>query len=90
MNRLAKIRQLPCCNCGYMPPSQAAHSNFSEHGKGRGIKADDIYTIPLCIKCHQWFDQYQDGLTRDEAKRWFLAKLNLVNKALEQQDIWQL
>ncbi|WP_227430558.1 hypothetical protein [Psychrobacter sp. I-STPA6b] len=45
--RLTAIRQLPCCQCGASPPSQACHSNFAEHGKGRGVKADDRYTIPL-------------------------------------------
>jgi hypothetical protein len=32
--RLAAIRKLPCIRCGG-GPSQAAHSNFGEHGKGK-------------------------------------------------------
>lgn len=70
--RLNEIRKLPCIKCGG-GPSQAAHSNFGEHGKGKGIKADDKYTIPLCHNCHQWFDQYR-GMGRVESKEWF-AKL---------------
>lgn len=45
--RLAEIRKLSCVRCGN-PDSQAAHSNSAKHGKGRGIKASDEYTVPLC------------------------------------------
>ena len=43
--RLAEIRKLPCVRCGN-PNSQAAHSNSSRDGKGRGIKASDAFVIP--------------------------------------------
>ena len=58
--RLAEIRKLPCVRCGN-PNSQAAHSNSSRDGKGRGIKADDSKTIPLCFKCHAAFDRFELG-----------------------------
>lgn len=80
MNRLTKIRKLPCIQCG-STPAQVAHSNFGEHGKGRGIKADDEYTIPLCYRCHRDFDTYR-WQTRAEAKAWFVRKLDLVNALL--------
>lgn len=67
--RLAAIRKLPCVRCG-SSPSQAAHSNFGEHGKGKGIKANDNYTIPLCYSCHMVFDQYRD-MGREESRLWF-------------------
>lgn len=35
----------------------AAHSNFLEHGKGKGLKAEDCYTVWACYKCHTLFDQ---------------------------------
>ena len=82
--RLAKIRSLPCVKCG-QSPSQAAHSNWSEHGKGRGIKADDQFTIPLCVKCHQRLDQYQH-MNRDESKAWFVKMLGKTNRMLNQTD----
>lgn len=78
--RLAAIRKLPCVRCGY-PRSQAAHSNFSEHGKGKGIKADDKYTIPLCHNCHQWFDQYR-GMGLVESKEWFDKMLEKTERML--------
>lgn len=37
------------------------HSNSSEHGKGMGRKADDIYTVPGCFACHAWLDQGPAG-----------------------------
>ena len=84
--RLAAIRQLPCCECGRAAPSQAAHSNFSIHGKGRGIKADDKYTIPLCHVCHAALDQYRLDMDRHESLEWFEQKLKYVNEVLSEQD----
>lgn len=42
-----------------------AHSNQSKHGKGMGIKAQDVYTVPACFACHHEIDQ-GNRLTRDE------------------------
>ena len=67
--RLAEIRKLPCVRCGN-PHSQAAHSNSSRDGKGRGIKADDSKTIPLCFKCHAAFDRFELG-NRAESEAMF-------------------
>ncbi|MGR2824221.1 hypothetical protein FY048_01560 [Acinetobacter sp. 1124_18A] len=82
--RLAAIRKLPCVRCGG-GPSQAAHSNFSEHGKGKGIKADDKYTISLCHSCHQWFDQYR-GMGLLESKEWFANMLEKTERMLNLKD----
>ncbi len=82
--RLNEIRALPCVRCGY-PHSQAAHSNFSEHGKGKGIKADDKYTIPLCNSCHQWFDHYR-GMGLVESKEWFDKMLEKTERMLNLKD----
>lgn len=79
--RLAAIRKLPCVRCGY-PYSQAAHSNSGKHGKGKGIKASDAFTVALCHKCHHLFDTYQLG-TRQESEALFdgwLEKTELMLK----------
>lgn len=34
-----------------------AHSNKLRHGKGRGIKAHDIFGAYLCGNCHDWYDK---------------------------------
>lgn len=59
----------------------AAHSNFAEHGKGRGIKADDCYTIPLCHGCHSDFDQYKT-MGREQSKDWFAKMLEKTERML--------
>ena len=35
----------------------AAHSNWGEHGKAKGRKADDCYSAWCCAACHTWLDQ---------------------------------
>lgn len=85
--RLERIRALSCCcGCGRSAPSDAAHSNFSEHGKGRGIKADDKYTIPLARPCHYAFDNYQMGMNRQESLEWFMQKWRETNRLLKWQE----
>lgn len=80
--RLEQVRCLPCCVCGMGPRSQAAHSNFSEHGKGRSIKADDKYTIPLCDADHKRFDQMLMGMDRNQSLEWFNRKIEFIDKVL--------
>ena len=67
------------------PPSQAAHSNSSAHGKGRGIKANDAYTVPLCYKCHADFDQFKMG-DRAESEAIFMGWLHQTDKLLTKQE----
>lgn len=83
--RLERIRALSCCECGAIPRSQAAHSNFGIHGKGKGIKASDEYTIPLCVTCHQNFDQNLSQQTRQQQMDWFNKKLAFINEVLNDQ-----
>lgn len=58
------IHELPCAECNIVGYSQVAHSNSYRHGKGRGLKASDAATFPLCCDrpgiqgCHSKFDQY--------------------------------
>ncbi|HCJ0348594.1 TPA: DUF968 domain-containing protein [Acinetobacter baumannii] len=82
--RLKAIRLLPCVRCG-QSPSQAAHSNSSKHGKGRGIKSSDLYTIPLCAICHALFDQFKLG-TRQESEALFDGWLEKTERMLNLKD----
>lgn len=82
--RLAAIRKLPCIRCGN-PHSQAAHSNSAKHGKGRSIKASDLFTIPLCFKCHAAFDRFELG-NRAESEVMFEKWLVRVNRMLVMED----
>lgn len=81
--RLDAIRSLSCCSCGASPRSQAAHSNFGIHGKGKGIKADDRYTLPLCHSCHSSLDQNLNQQTRQQQLDWFIEKLESTNETLK-------
>lgn len=88
--RLNEIRALPCVRCGY-PHSQAAHSNSGKHGKGKGIKASDAFTVALCYKCHFLFDTYQLG-TRQESEamfeRWLEKTERMLNIDGKSQDLF--
>ena len=83
--RFKALRNLPCCWCG-KSPCDVAHANWQEMGKGKGIKADDRYTISLCRACHQKFDTYSLGMDRQQSKEWFLKMLDKTNMALEYKD----
>ena len=82
--RLAAVRSLPCVKCGN-PDSQAAHSNSAKHGKGRGIKASDLFTISLCHSCHFQFDTFQLG-GRAESETMFDQWLIKTNRMLSVED----
>ena len=45
------------------------HSNQAKHGKGMGIKALDIFTVPGCACCHRELDQ---GMRFTRAIKFFL------------------
>ncbi len=84
VKRLAAIRKLPCVRCGN-PNSQAAHSNSAKHGKGRGIKANDAFTVPLCHSCHFQFDTFQLG-NRAESEAMFEKWLVKTELMMNQTD----
>ena len=82
--RLKALRQFGCVECGRRPVD-IAHSNFSEHGKGKGIKADDSYTVALCRGCHSDFDLFVN-LNREQARTKFADWLTKTNMALWYKD----
>ncbi|MGM8939539.1 DUF968 domain-containing protein [Psychrobacter glaciei] len=84
--RLDVIRSLSCCQCGASPRSEAAHSNFGIHGKGKALKACDKYTIPLCRSCHARLDQNLSQQTRQQQLDWFTEKLDSTNETLKRAE----
>ena len=47
-----------CVSCGTDDGTIVwAHSNKYRHGKGRGMKAHDLFGAYLCHKCHTVFDE---------------------------------
>lgn len=67
---LRAIAGLECQNCGRSGCTQAAHSNWAEHGKGRGIKASDAYCAALCVTCHTRLDQGKDWTREERQQIW--------------------
>lgn len=63
---LSMARGRPCLLrttvCSYdNSTTVAAHSNLLVHGKGRGRKADDCYSVWACARCHAWLDSSYDA-----------------------------
>jgi hypothetical protein len=85
---LEACRQLVCQHCGRDDGTVvAAHSNQGKHGKGKGIKASDVYVAALCHLCHADLDQ---GSAMTEAERvamWDFAHRKTV-AALLFLDLW--
>lgn len=42
------VKGQPCCVCGREGPSDPHHFLGSVHG----LKSSDLYTVPLCRRCH--------------------------------------
>jgi len=65
------------------------HANRSAYGKGMGIKAHDIYTVPGCFRCHACLDS-GFSLTSDEKRatwewaynRWLPVRAGKLQEAL--------
>ena len=83
--RLDAVRKLPCVSCGKAAPSEAAHANWAEYGKGMGTKAADTNTVSLCRICHHDFDVYAKR-DRTESKVWFEKMLEKTNRLLNMDD----
>lgn len=49
------------------------HSNESRHGKGRGIKAHDVFGAWGCRACHDWYDN--GTATREDKAAAFRAAM---------------
>ena len=49
------ISEMPCANCHMMDGTIVAHHLkhiYSPLSGGAGVKASDIFTMPLCFECH--------------------------------------
>ncbi len=63
------------------------HSNQLRHGKGKGIKALDVYTVPGCRACHAEIDQGKRftkqekfGIWDDAYARWAPDREKLIGE----------
>lgn len=83
---LQNVASLPCQNCGIEGQTQAAHSNMAVHGKGRSIKASDIFTAALCFECHQALDAGH-LLAKEQKQKMFLDALKSTWAELQTRDL---
>lgn len=58
----------------------AAHSNLLAHGKGRGRKADDCYSVWACARCHTWLDSSYDADFSDKESAFQAALVAQVDE----------
>jgi hypothetical protein len=84
---LINVADLPCQNCYIEGQTQAAHSNWAEHGKGRGIKASDEYTAALCQTCHTELDQ-GSHLSKDQRRQMWNRAYERTKERLKEQNLW--
>lgn len=50
-----------------------AHSNSLARGKGMGMKAPDIFTVPGCMECHSAIDSGKDLAKEERREIWEAA-----------------
>lgn len=87
---LVACREIPCQSCGVADGTVvAAHSNQARHGKGRSIKASDIYVASLCTKCHSELDQGYSMSRAQRAGMWDAAHRNTVRTLLK-RGLWPM
>lgn len=93
--RLRDMCRAMCCqHCGKGGPDAGvtwAHSNQGEHGKGKGIKASDVFVAALCDSCHFQIDQGKDWPQDVKLRVWEAAhrrtKLHALANGLWPKDI---
>lgn len=79
---LARVRKLPCVDCGRVGETQAAHMNL---GKGQGIKASDAALMALCVTCHARLDQ-GGQMTKAERRAYEWEMVAKTYIALQEQE----
>lgn len=89
---LDACREIPCQHCGRDTRGRvcAAHSNWSLHGKGAHIKADDNRVAALCDICHvPILDQGSKLSKQERIAMWFAAHCKTVRE-LVRRGLWPL
>lgn len=88
---LDSCRCIPCQHCGMMHFTGrvvAAHSNWSVHGKGGHIKADDNRVASLCDECHIYLLDQGSKLSQEQRQEmWWRAHVRTVRQLTHLQ-LW--
>lgn len=76
-------RKIPCQRCGRDDGTVCgAHSNQGQHGKGKGIKADDNMAASLCHACHMEIDQGSKLSEIERVQEWTKAQAKTFRELL--------
>jgi hypothetical protein len=87
---LEACRLIPCQHSGVQDGTVcAAHSNWSEHGKGKGQKADDNRVAALSFSVHQELDQGKWWTRAQRRQVWWDAHVKTVRELLK-RGLWPL
>lgn len=73
-----------CVICGSVGTTVAAHANFVEYGKGKGIKCPDSLVAWLCAGCHFQLDSGNVMTKSEKWEMWHRAFARTVVKLFEQ------
>lgn len=84
---LNAIKTLDCQHCGARGPSDPAHSNQGAHGKGKGVKASDVYAAALCRADHNAIDQGSKLTHEERVTLWTNAWRKTVRE-LVKRGLW--
>lgn len=85
---LKACRAIPCTNCGREDGTVcAAHSNQAKHGKGRSIKASDVFVAALCHLCHFMLDQGSRLSRFERESMWDVCHVKTV-RLLVRLSLW--
>lgn len=90
--RLSKLREAAkdqsCVRCNDRDGTVclAHYSGPWQHrfGKGKGIKGDDVAGADLCMRCHAFFDEYQEGNTVERSEEFLACCLLTVIRRIKQ------
>ena len=77
---LAWIRKQNCIRCGHPAPSEPHHIKHVGHFSGIGMKAIDLFAMPVCRNCHQAIHN-DPGYWQDQTT-WVLRT---IEKAVKQE-----
>jgi hypothetical protein len=85
---LEACREIQCQVCGVADGTVvAAHSNQLRHGKGRSIKASDVFVAAMCYRHHLEVDQGHGLSKTQKVDMWDAAHRNTVRE-LVKRGLW--
>ena len=80
---LAWVKTLPCCLCG-CPSDDPHHVKGIGNLSGAGLKASDIYTMPLCRRCHNRIHDPKTDEDQSAANDQFYYICRTVERAVKE------